>query len=322
MSRSTAALSPETEAGFDYDDCVRPLASRPPSLAPLYFGDTSWFSGIPAISERSMRSNSSIKRLTIGPSTAFRRLECTERQRRSLIPLQLEPVTLKDSVDAQSSLGLECPVDNTLGQQDHSHCTSLRTYGQDSHGAPSLESAVPIASKSLQPVQERQYKRPVLSSRSSSSSLRSLRTSSSSSLHQSIDWNRISRKRHSIRKPSSEIADSAVEQEILELNTIVEELKAVSSRSSDGQYVSAVAPLMSIMARPETLNDIGSAFSRPRPSQLDKQSGGEVASKPGDRMVLNRLSRPFTEMPELNAIIGERRSTTGEYRNSKVVLRS
>ena len=56
-----------------------------------------------------------------------------------------------------------------------------------------------------------------------------------------------------------------MEKEVLELNTIVEERRAESNRvrSKDNHHVPAVAPSMQVGARSETLNDIGSALSRP-----------------------------------------------------------
>lgn len=280
----TAALSPHNEAGFDYH--ARPITDRPPSLKPLEFGEPSLLGRIYPPGIYTSSSNVT-KRISIGTPTNFRRLDYTEQQRRSLIPLQLEPVTLRESVVVvpESGLGKDLPLTKTEYLDRHSRRQSLK---------------------------ERQSWRPMLSSHSSSSSMRSLRRqaletrSSSSSTSQSIDWSRLNRKRNTIRKSLSENTESDVEQEILELNTIVEEIRSESSRSqsSDG-HVSAVAPLMSIRARSETLNDIGSVFSRPKQYLGEDESASEVNSDYGTqrlRPMENRLSRPFTATPEPSAV--------------------
>lgn len=259
-----------------------------------------------------------VKSKTIGHPTAFRRLELTEEQRRSLIPLQLEPVTLRDSVLLSGNeKALEYQYtqrDSLTGGLGHGKsCTSYRPKAQEPHNPTYASTTLPAdGHRTSQIARDRQLRRPVLSSYSSSSSMRSMRrqaleshsSSSSSSPRQSIDWSRFNRKRNSLRKPSSESMDSEIEQEILELNTIVEEIRSDSSRSkSSDEHVSAVAPLMSIRARSETLNDIGSAFSRPRPIHTDSFSGSETKSESETRTASpmeNRLSRPFAEMPDLS----------------------
>lgn len=77
---------------------------------------------------------------------------------------------------------------------------------------------------------------------------------------------RLQRKRSNQSKSSfGNAGDSDVEKEVLELNTIVEERRAESNRvrSNDDHHIPAVAPSMQVGARSETLNDIGSALSRP-----------------------------------------------------------
>jgi hypothetical protein len=77
--------------------------------------------------------------------------------------------------------------------------------------------------------------------------------------------------------------DSDVEKEVLELNTIVEERRAEGNRlrSRDGRHIPAVAPSMQVGVRSETLNDIGSALSRPlavqhlTPGYADDELGGK-----------------------------------------------
>jgi hypothetical protein len=82
--------------------------------------------------------------------------------------------------------------------------------------------------------------------------------------------------------------DSEIDREILELNTIVEERRAEAARAQvrDHNHIPAVAPRLAGRARSETLTDIGSALSRPL------LAGSLPVS------MTNRLSRPFTSVPE------------------------
>lgn len=76
---------------------------------------------------------------------------------------------------------------------------------------------------------------------------------------------RLQRKRSNPSKTSlGSPGDSDVEKEVLELNTIVEERRAEGNKyRSRNSHIPAVAPSMQVGARSETLNDIGSALSRP-----------------------------------------------------------
>lgn len=85
---------------------------------------------------------------------------------------------------------------------------------------------------------------------------------------------RLQRKRsdQSAKRPHANL----VEQEVFELNSIVEHRRAAAARKDKvDNHVPAVAPAMQVRARTQTLNDIGSAFSRPAtapiPSHADKQ---------------------------------------------------
>ncbi|KAM0712374.1 hypothetical protein Q7P37_011469 [Cladosporium fusiforme] len=74
----------------------------------------------------------------------------------------------------------------------------------------------------------------------------------------------------------SNAGDSDVEKEVLELNTIVEERRAETNKArSRHSHVPAVAPSMQIRARSETLNDIGSALSRPLTTRVEEDNGDE-----------------------------------------------
>lgn len=108
---------------------------------------------------------------------------------------------------------------------------------------------------------------------------------------------RLQRKRSNQSKGSfGTVEDSDVEKEVLELNTIVEERRAENNRNrSPTGHVPAVAPLMQVRARSQTLTDIGSALSRPlAASQNDlrvlessrKESGdvGPQSSKSNSRV--------------------------------------
>ena len=81
---------------------------------------------------------------------------------------------------------------------------------------------------------------------------------------------RLQRKRSSQSRSSfGSPGDSDVEKDVLELNTIVEERRAEVNRirSRDSCHVPGVAPSMQVSVSSETLNDIGSALSRPFPTK-------------------------------------------------------
>lgn len=291
-----------SEAGFDYHE--QPLSNRPPSLKPLDFGEPSLF-GRSYSSPRQMSSRSVIKRMTIEFPAGFRHLDHVEGQRRSLIPLQLDPVILRHSYTAHS--GQREGMTETQHLPESQKLQSRRS-DMSAYMSPVLLDRLPHTSN------ERHQRRLLLSSHSSSSSIRSMRRqaaletrSSSTSVPQSLDWNRFSRRRNSNRISSCEITGSGVDQEILELNTIVEEIRSGStkSKSSEG-HVSAVAPLMSIRARSETLQDIGSAFIYSRESQNPDEPVDDACSDCEAQRappMENRLSRPFTAMPDLGAVL-------------------
>lgn len=85
---------------------------------------------------------------------------------------------------------------------------------------------------------------------------------------------RLQRKRsNQSHHPHSNAGDSDVEKEVLELNTIVEERRAETNTArSRYSHIPAVAPSMQIRARSETLNDIGSALSRPLTTQTEPRA--------------------------------------------------
>lgn len=268
----------------------------------------------------------------------FRRLDLTERQRHSLVPLRLDPVVLEPRLSARSLPCLQYAspfpdvsqawnhptVDqqiNDAAQQRHNRNSQIFLPATPQVTTPNAPIARYASYEDLRP------NRPPLSTQSSSSSIRSLKhqatdafslalvsrssldltQSSASSIRSSrrhgAESNalstpgrvmpRLHRKRssQSARKSTTESIDWDIDREILELNTIVEERRAEAARtgSPDDKHIPAVAPAMAGRARSETLNDIGSAFSRPL----------LAGSLPVP--MTKRLSRPFTSMPELHA---------------------
>jgi hypothetical protein len=103
---------------------------------------------------------------------------------------------------------------------------------------------------------------------------------------------RLQRKRSNQSKSSfGNPGDSDVEKEVLELNTIVEERRAEGNRvrSRDSRHIPAVAPSMQVGVRSETLNDIGSALSRPL--AVHHISDGEARPDTDDKGNHPRTSR-------------------------------
>lgn len=122
----------------------------------------------------------------------------------------------------------------------------------------------------------------------SSSYKQHARDASSSSTQSTLNerpWTgtRLVRKRSNQSKASlGSPGDSDVEKEVLELNTIVEERRAEGNKHrSRNSHIPAVAPSMQVGARSETLDDIGSALSRPlttRHAAYLTKTGSEVDS--------------------------------------------
>lgn len=121
------------------------------------------------------------------------------------------------------------------------------------------------------------------------------REASNSSVHSAISerpraGSRLQRKRsNQSHKSHGHSGDSDVEREVLELNTIVEERRAEGNKGrSRNSHVPAVAPAMQVNARSETLNDIGSALSRPLTAHKTYRSNSRqgVLSPCSDKMSL------------------------------------
>lgn len=327
------------DAGFTEEDRVRPITERPPSIKPLDFGDSSLMGKVSLHGRRKSsttllnfhktakrNSSKSLARTSIGQPTNFRRLDYTEKQRRSLKPLQLEPVVLRGDIVAVPSDHDTDVRHNASKSLDVDYCLATaakRSSYRESRETPfeRCQQMSATAKQDQSPTttrDERSYGReasrpvqPTLSTKSSSSSMYSLRrqalesstSGTTSSSRTSTERTRLKRKRsnQTNRMPSSE--SNELDKEILELNTIVEERRAESARplSPENRHVPAVAPSMTVRARSETLTDIGSAFSRPLRLDTDCPTIAEAVSPtPIKSPVKSRLSRPFTNMPDSN----------------------
>lgn len=296
-------------------DLVRPISQRPPSLKPLDLGETSLMGKMTLHSRR--KSSTSLlwspKRTEIGPPTDFRRLDPTDAQTCSLKPLQLEPVVLKGHEDDVSSEAVRiAPSVMSASDTDRHWYRDARDPPwqrcQQMSTSPRCGIAVPCNQDESPPrcdTPMRPYSaKPLLSTQSSLSSMRSLHrqlpeTSASgtsfSTSRTSVERIRLHRKR-SNQSTRMSFADSKdLDQEILELNTIVEERRAEAGRgkSHEDLHIPAVAPRMGLRARSETLCDIGSAFSRPLRLETACQPVQEAVS-PVKSPAKFRLSRPFT----------------------------
>jgi len=280
--------------GSPRDNLIRATGQpeRPPSLKPLDLGNSSLF-GRSSQHGRQTSSSSHSTRPSISAPHAFRRLEHTDGQRASLVPLKLAPVKLTESPAPISNLPIVEEPSGSLHNRSGSGEELLAESRQDSnhrlqqqespfqrcqrrvstanprmptqvHRTPPDSSHSPV-STSL----ERKASRGSVSRQSSGASLRrqAIETRASSvGSRPSSERIRLQRKRsaQSIRRHFVDNNDADVDKEILELNTIVEERRVETARSqTPDQHVAAIAPSMRVRARSETLNDIGSAFARP-----------------------------------------------------------
>lgn len=199
--------------------------------------------------------------------------------RQGLVPLRLRPVVLRESPDIEF-LAKDTPssdTENRVGQRARSDSTqdllgdSKRESYRDTRETPyqrcSRRSRDMLAMLPSTRPSESTPTRPTVSTQSSASSLRrqAIETRVLSSRPSAESFRPPARLKRKHSDPlSRKVADIDVDQEILELNTIVEERRADAARShAPDAHIPAVAPLMKVRARSETLNDIGSAFSRP-----------------------------------------------------------
>lgn len=319
MPRNLQALAAFRDADFNEDDRVRPISERPPSLTIPDLGEPSLMGKLALHGRRNssttlLKALTSPKRISIGQPLNFRRLDYTEKQRSSLMPLQLEPVVLRTDGNSEDTLvpkgdsSFSLPADLPVDTLDPSYRQSRESPWQRCQHTIAVAHEVAPA----EPKEERnrmseiaksqQTARPPLSTQSSSSSMRSLRrltqdinaSGNTVASRASVERGRLKRKR-SNQFSSSDIHD--LDREILELNTIVEERRIEAPRPQSPGHIPAVAPHMAVRARSETLTSIGSAFSRPLRLDTTCQTIHESAS-PMKSPIKSRLSRPFTNMPD------------------------
>ncbi|KAK5175544.1 uncharacterized protein LTR77_000683 [Saxophila tyrrhenica] len=274
------------------------VSERPPSIKPLDFDEAPLINRWSLLANRPKHQPGHAARPSISSPYAFRRIDQTEAQRLSLVPLRLGPVVLRESpVPPELHSPVERPADKTVKHERsestedllpvdgrpqsyraHRDSPFTRCQQRSSTVGPLPQPPQPAAIATEQRAavfHEQRATRPSLSSRSSSSSLRranggDVSVASSLSSRPSNERMRPKRKRsqQSIRRGGSGNEDQELEKEVMELNTIVEERRAEAARTgTPDQHVAAIAPRMQVRARAETLNDIGSAFSRPITAQ-------------------------------------------------------
>lgn len=223
----------------------------------------------------------------IGAPNTFRRLDYSEGQRQSLIPLRLAPVTLRDDVPPTILPSLPAGPNTTAppayessdSMLDllHSARTSYARQRQSPYQRCQQRSSASLLDFGIKsservhsptPLEEQRATKP-LSRNLSSASLRKQaieHSAASIASQRSSDAGRSKRKRSSssMRRPLAEAGELDLDKEILELNTIVEQRRAAASKAkARHEHIPAVAPTMKVRARAETLTDIGSALSRP-----------------------------------------------------------
>lgn len=326
------------DSGENIEQPTRPL-NRPPSLKPLEFGDSLFIGHRQPYDQRGNSPAVHKKRPSIGAPTSFRRLEYTEGQRVSLIPLRLGPIVLDETPPPQPEPQICRPpsyisadvADHVLKRADSTRDSLSKHVDHDSYpelrdtpferaqktgvaatSQPRSQSEHTLSSVPGQ-VRER-ASRLTMSTQSSSASLRRQAIESnavsaytrSSSREPSRERPALKRKLslQSMRKPYVEAGSSDVDKEILELNTIVEEKRneAVRSTTPD-EHRPAVAPTMQVRARSETLTDIGSAFSRPHTSR-DTMSSPAFFSELEQRQLRRTTSNRGTRSRSSSRVSG------------------
>jgi hypothetical protein len=237
---------------------------------------------------------------TYDPTSPTRRTRLNRSesiQKKSLVPLPLGPVVLREPSDTvyatnQTTASREAPnvthrhqgsdsTQSLLGnaslppyqetrETPYQRCGRQSTETLTKRASPTDSTAhtqAPSPSVRLFP-QKANTPSPSLST----SLLQHARDLSTSSSHSTLvdqrptrNTPRLQRKRSNQSKGSfGNAEDSDVEKEVLELNTIVEERRAENNKNrSPTGHVPAVAPSMEVRARSQTLTDIGSALSRP-----------------------------------------------------------
>ncbi|KAK6436704.1 hypothetical protein LTR95_007102 [Oleoguttula sp. CCFEE 5521] len=201
-------------------------------------------------------------------------------QHHALVPMQLGPVVLSDVPTHGASEAASPRPRQRSDSTQHLLGDAKRESYLESRETPfqrcSRSSTDMLNAYVIPAAGEQTASRVAASTKSSSSSLRRQATESrvtSSTPRTPTDSIRgptklkRTRSDQSNRKGGPSTTEHSIEQEILELNTIVEERRAESRGQPFSGHVPAVAPAMEVRARSETLNDIGSAFSRPLTSR-------------------------------------------------------
>jgi hypothetical protein len=192
--------------------------------------------------------------------------------RQALVPISLGPVVLSDAPEVAPDQPLPAMVwEDSKTKRQHQRSESTQQLLSNAARQPYFENRETPYQRCGRQSTETLAAKASAPTPSLSSSLRhhARDNSNSSSLtlnERSRTGGRLQRKRSGQSKSSfGNAEDSDVEKEVLELNTIVEERRAESNRIRyrDSHHVPALAPSMQVGARSETLNDIGSALSRP-----------------------------------------------------------
>ncbi|KAK6384266.1 hypothetical protein LTR65_009742 [Meristemomyces frigidus] len=306
---------------FDSDSSpglARPLG-LPPSLKPLDFGHGLFHDRRPKHSRRK-GSFDHAQRPSISAPKSFRRLDYTDGQRTSLIPLRLGPVVLSESPPPARGPPMtvtENVVSRTRNRSDstqvllwdterESYRAQRDTPFQRCQQRSSTTAVTPSTQPSLEneqshtsPALDQLSARAPITARTSSSSLRrqAIEASATSSQRSSNERSRLKRKRsqQSMRRTYAESGELDVDKEVLELNTIVEERRNDAARARTPEHhIPAVAPALQLQARSETLNDIGSIFARPltarEPARLRIFDSPEKPARPSTSRRASRTS--------------------------------
>jgi hypothetical protein len=293
------------------------VSDRPPSIKPLDLGEDTLMNRWSLILGRPKPAVTHNSKPSISAPYGFRRLDATEAQRTSLVPLRLGPVVLrespvppdthspKDELPAKSFSHERSDSTEDLLPEDEpprSYRTNRdtpfeRCQQRSSTMWPLPPATSPVAEQPKYTFEEQRAPAPTISSRSSSSSLRRSgagegSAASSLSSRPSNGSLKLKRKRsvQSMRKAGAEVEDAELEREVMELNTIVEERRNDATRgNSPEHHVAAIAPSMQVRARAETLDAIGSAFSRPLTAQSNYRNPRPSVTVP-ERPVLRRTT--------------------------------
>lgn len=205
-----------------------------------------------------------------------------------LVPLRLGPIVLRDDPDANRE-AIAPPI------KQRPRSDSTQELLQDTHRRSYLETretpfqrcsrlSINASSTSQAPASEISPEPVDIVRPHTTTSQNAAQASVLGTMHQSLEADkpaqmtvpatrsraRLQRKRsdQSAKKSQTSLRDTSVEREIFELKSIVRDRRAGDRRADElDHHVPAVAPAMQVRARSETLDDIGSAFSRPLTSR-------------------------------------------------------